>query len=209
MNNYDLRKIKIEEKIGVAFALLAGVFLCIASVTMFINMVTRTAADVNIKVVYELCQLCGAGVASFTIPYATIKGAHTEMDIVTSHINPKVRCLLEGIAGIVTVIAMLYTVYMLADYAMIRTRSLELTTTNHLPLFVFRWVYAFGMLITLLAAVIEMIDAFRIAMGKKVIRNQEQLEAYLAEEAGVKEIGSSDAQKTLGNKDGGEETCQQ
>ena len=106
MNNYDLRKIKIEETIGVVFALLAGFFLCIASVTMFTNMVTRTTADINIKMVYELCQLCGAGVASFTIPYATMKSAHTEMDIITSHLKPRITAALEGIAGIVTVIEM-------------------------------------------------------------------------------------------------------
>lgn len=198
MNNYDLRKIKIEEKIGVVFALLAGLFLCIASVTMFTNMVTRTTADINIKMVYELCQLCGAGVASFTIPYATMKSAHTEMDIITSHLKPRIRAVLEGIAGVVTVIVMLYTVYMLADYAWIRTQALELTTTNHLPIFIFRWVYAFGMLCTLLAAAIEMMDAFRIAMGKKVIRNRQQLEAYLAE-------GTEEIKKELENKDGGEQ----
>lgn len=203
MNNYDQRKIAIEEKLGVTFALLAGVFLCIASVTMFVNMVTRTAGDINIKVVYELCQLCGAGVASFTIPFATMKGAHTEMDIITSHLKPRLRAALYGVAGIVTVIVMLYTVYMLADYAMIRTRALELTTTNHLPIFILRWVYALGMLFTLLAAALEMIDAFRIAMGKQVIRNREEMEIYLAEQ-GTGAIAGGSPEKNLENGDGGE-----
>lgn len=177
MNNYDQRKIVIEEKVSVLLALIAGVFLCIASVIMFTNMITRTAADINIKLVYELSQLCGAGVASFTIPYATIKGAHTEMDIITSHLKPRLRASLEGIAGIVTVAVMVFTVYMLADYAYLRTLAMELTTTNHLPIYILRWVYAFGMLLTLIVAAIEMIDAFRIAMGKKVVRSLEEQEA--------------------------------
>lgn len=176
MKNYDQRKIALEEKAGVAFALIAGAFLCIASVVMFTNMVSRTAADINIKVVYELAQLCGAGVASFAIPYATIKSAHTEMDIITSHLKPRTRALLGGIAGVITMAVMLFTVYMLVSYAYQRTLTMETTTTNHLPLYLFRWTYAGGMFITMIAAGVEMIDSFRIALGKKVIRNREELD---------------------------------
>ena len=43
MNNYDLRKIKIEETIGVVFALLAGFFLCIAR--WFTNFVSYAAQE--------------------------------------------------------------------------------------------------------------------------------------------------------------------
>lgn len=178
MNIYDQRKILIEEKVSVALALVAGFFLCVASVIMFTNMITRTTADINIKLVYELSQLCGAGVASFTIPYATIKGAHTEMDIITSHLKPRLRAALEGVAGIVTVVVMVFTVYMLADYAYLRTLALETTTTNHLPIYILRWVYALGMLLTLITAAIEMVDAFRVAMGKNVVRNIEEQQAF-------------------------------
>ena len=91
MNNYDLRKIALLEKLGTAFALISGVFLCISTIFMFANMLTRTAADFNIRFVYDLCSLCAASVASFAIPYATIKGAHTNMDIITSHLKPRVQ----------------------------------------------------------------------------------------------------------------------
>ena len=179
MSRYDELKISIEEKIGTAFALCAGVFLFVASVVMFANMATRTAADINIRVVYELCQLCGAGVASLAIPYATIKAAHTEMDIITSDLNERLRNVLYGIAGIVTMIVMAFTVYMLITYAYQRTLVFEATTTNHLPMWIFRWFYAFGMTVTGLVAIIEMIDSFRLAMGKKVFRNREEYNAYL------------------------------
>ena len=181
MSKYDLKKIAIMEKIAVAFALIAGLFLCIASVIMFTNMATRTAADINIRVVFEVAQLCGAGVASFAIPYATIRRSHTEMDIITSHLNPKVTGLLDGISGIITVIVMLIVVYMLVTYAWQRTLTFETTTTNHLPMWPFRWSYAFGMLCTTIVAGIEAVDSFRIAMGKKVVRTQEELDALLAE----------------------------
>jgi len=189
MNNYDLRKIALLEKLGTAFALISGVFLCISTIFMFANMLTRTAADFNIRFVYDLCSLCAAGVASFAIPYATIKGAHTNMDIITSHLKPRVQAFCEGISGIVTMVIMLFTVYILTSYAYQRTLVLEATTTAKLPTYIFRWLYALGMLLTTLAAAIEMIDMFRIAAGKQVIRNREQLE---------------EMQKLAENKDGGE-----
>lgn len=215
MSKYDERKIMIEEKIGVAFALIAGVFLCIASVIMFVNMATRTAADINIKIVYEVAQLCGAGVASFAIPYATIKGAHTDMDIITSHLKPRVKAALEGVAGIVTIIVMVFTVFMLMDYAYQRTLTMETTTTNHLPIWIFRWTYAFGMLCTLLVAALEMVDSFRIAMGKNVVRRKEDLEeednaaaeaiaeAFAAEEDPA-QLEETTEQKTSSHEGGGE-----
>ena len=179
MNKYDELKISAEEKTGEVFAIIAGIFLIIASVVMFANMVTRTAADYNIRIVYELCQLCGAGVASLAIPYATIKAAHTEMDIITGHLHDKVKNLLAGISGILTMVIMVFTNYMLVDYAYMRTLVMETTTTNHLPMWIFRWLYAFGMIVTLIAAAIEMIDSFRLASGKQVFRNREEYDAYL------------------------------
>ena len=190
MNRYDEIKISVEEKVGTVFAIAAGIFLFVASVVMFTNMVTRTAADYNIRIVYELCQLCGAGVASLAIPYATIKSAHTEMDIITSHLHDRTRNFLGGLAGIVTVVIMVFTDYMLLNYAYQRTLVMETTTTNHLPMWIFRWLYAFGMAATLLVAAIEMIDSFRLATGKKAFHNREEYNEYL--EAGKLEGGKQD-----------------
>lgn len=189
MNNYDLRKIALQEKLGTAFAIISGIFLCISTVFMFTNMLTRTVSDYNIRYVYDLCSLCAAGVASFAIPYATIKGAHTNMDIITSHLKPRVQAACEAVSGIVTMVIMLFVVYVLANYAYQRTLVLEATTTAKLPTYIFRWLYALGMLLTTVAAGIEMIDMFRIAAGKKVIRTREQLD---------------EMQKLSENKDGGE-----
>ena len=189
MNNYDLRKIALQEKLGTAFAIISGVFLCISTVFMFTNMLTRTVSDYNIRYVYDLCSLCAAGVASFAIPYATIQGAHTNMDIITSHLKPRVQAACEAVSGIVTMVIMLFVVYVLVTYAYQRTLVLEATTTAKLPTYIFRWLYALGMLLTTVAAGIEMIDMFRIAAGKQVIRTREQLE---------------EMQKLSENKDGGE-----
>ncbi len=175
-NNYDRKKIHLEGKISVVLALIAGAFLVLASVVMFLNIVTRTAINFNIKIVYELCQLCSAGIASFAIPYATIKFAHTEMDIITSHLKPRVRSFLGFIAGVVTVVVMIYVCYMLYDYAVIRTAAHEVTTTNHLPTWVFRWVFAAGMTLTTIMAAIDMVDDLRLALGKKVFKTPEALE---------------------------------
>ena len=176
MTEYDYKKIVIKEKLGEVISIISGIFLCLASAIMFINMITRTAADFNIRFVYELAQLCGAGVASFSIPYASIKRAHTEMDIITSHLKPKARGLLEGIAGILTVVVMVYITTLLVKYAWARTLNFESTVATHLPMWIFRWTYAIGMLITLIAAFLDMVDDFRIALGKKVVRTREEME---------------------------------
>lgn len=48
-----------------------------------------------------------------------------------------------------------------------------------LPTWIFRWIFAIGMLITLIAAVVEMIDMFRIASGKEVVRSLGRAETLL------------------------------
>ena len=102
MSNYDKKKIAFVEKSSEILAILAGIFLCISTIFMFTNMLTRTVADFNIRFVYELCGLCAAGTASFAIPFATFKSAHSQMDIITSHLKPKKRAVSEGISGIFT-----------------------------------------------------------------------------------------------------------
>lgn len=177
MSNYDKKKIAIVEKSSEILAILAGIFLCISTIFMFTNMVTRTVADFNIRFVYELCGLCAAGTASFAIPFATFKSAHSQMDIITSHLKPKKRAVSEGISGIFTVAIMLFTVYVLVIYAYQRTLVMETTTTAGLPTWIFRWLFAAGMLITTIAAALEMIDCFRIAAGKEVVRSLEEQNA--------------------------------
>ena len=174
MNNYDIRKIRIVDKCCVILAMLAGFFLCVGTVILFANMMTRTVADVNISFTYELCGLCSAGVASFAIPFATFKAAHSQMDIITSHLPKRTRAGFEGVSGIITMVVMLFTVGVLLMYAYDRTLVMETTTTAGLPTWLFRWIFAIGMLITLIAAVVEMIDMFRIAAGKNVVLNSEE-----------------------------------
>lgn len=187
--NYDLKKIALMEKIGNAFALLSGAFLCVSTVFMFANMLTRTTADFNIRFVYDLCSLCAAGVASFAIPYTTLKGGHTTMDTLLAHLKPRAQAACEAISGVITMVVMAFTVGVLTSYAYQRTLVLEATTTAKMPTYIFRWLYALGMFLTMLAAAIEMIDMFRLAAGKPVIRNREQLE---------------EMQKLEAQKDGGE-----
>ena len=177
MSNYDKKKIAFVEKSSEILAILAGIFLCISTIFMFTNMLTRTVADFNIRFVYELCGLCAAGTASFAIPFATFKSAHSQMDIITSHLKPKKRAVSEGISGIFTMVIMLFTVYVLVVYAYQRTLVMETTTTAGLPTWIFRWLFAVGMLITTIAAALEMIDCFRIAAGKEVVRSLEEKNA--------------------------------
>lgn len=177
MNKYDRRKLAFTKKSSELFAYISGIFLCISTVFMFANMLTRTVANYNIRFVYDLCSLCAAGVASFAIPYATLKSAHTAMDIITGHLSPRVRAACEAISGVITAVVMIFTVYVLLNYAYQRTLVLESTTTSGFPTFIFRWIYAAGMLFTLVAGVIETIDMFRIAAGKDVVLAQEEAAA--------------------------------
>lgn len=173
MNTYDRRKLAFTEKTGEIFAIISGIFLCVSTIFMFTNMLTRTIADFNIRLVYEFCGLCAAGVASFAIPYATLKSAHSAMDIITSHLSVRVEAACEAISGVITSAIMTFVVFVLVKYAYQRTLVLETTTTSKLPTYLFRWIFAAGMLFTLIAAIIEMIDMFRIAAGKSVVRSQE------------------------------------
>lgn len=96
------------------------------------------------------------------------------MDIITGHLSPRVRAACEAISGVITAVVMVFTVYVLINYAYQRTLVLESTTTSGFPTYIFRWIYAAGMLFTLIAGVIETIDMFRLAAGRKVTLIQEE-----------------------------------
>lgn len=204
MNKYDRKKLALTKKASELFAYISGIFLCISTVFMFANMLTRTVANYNISFVYDLCSLCAAGVASFAIPYATLKSAHTAMDIITGHLSPRVRAACEAISGVITAVVMVFTVYVLINYAYQRTLVLESTTTSGFPTYIFRWIYAAGMLFTLIAGVIETIDMFRLAAGRKVtlIQKEEAAPEIQAPEEARQLTEDAEDQKT---EDKGEE----
>lgn len=188
MNRFDEKKIAVLKPFSEVFAIIAGIFLSVASLCMFINMITRTAADFNLSFVYELCSLCACGVASFAIPYATLNQAHSVMDLILSHLNPRVRGVLEFVSGIFTVAILGFTIVQLYKNAIMYTAAHELTTTAHLPAYMFRWVFAIGMTLTLIAAAIDMIDSLRTAKGTEVTPLSEITNAAEAElEAQIQE----------------------
>ena len=194
MNRYDRKKIAVTEKAGEFLAIVSGVFLCISTIFMFANMLTRTFANFNLRFVYELCGLCAAGVASFAIPYASLRSAHSTMDIITSHLSRRTEAAFAAVSGVITVAVMTFTVCILTSYAYQRTLVLEATTTSKLPTYIFRWVYALGMLLTIVAAAVEMVDMFRNAAGKTVVRSREELDApALSEAGGAPEAEEADA----------------
>lgn len=175
---YDRWKIRIGNIIGDSSAIFAGVFLCAATFCMFVNMMTRTFLDYNFQWIYDFCGLCAAGIASYSIPYTTFNRGHSNMDIIISKCKPRTRGMSEGISGIVTIAVMVFTIFAVTKIAIMKTQAMELTTSAHLPTFVFRWLYIIGLALTLFAAALEMIDMFRVAFGKNVLTTQEELDAY-------------------------------
>ena len=181
MSPYDTKKIAVLSKTSEVLAIISGIFLSVSTIFMFVNMLTRTAADYNIRFVFELCSLCACGVASFAIPYATLLSAHSAMDLILSKASVRVKGGFEFVSGIITVAILAFTVYFLFMSAIDRTQAHELTTTAHFPTYIFRWIFAIGMLLTLIAAAVEMIDNFRIAKGEQVttlasVANEAELE---------------------------------
>lgn len=175
---YDRCKIRISNLLGDGSALFAGLFLCAATFCMFVNMMTRTFIDHNFQWIYDFCGLCAAGIAAYSIPYTTFVRGHSNMDIILSKCKPRTRGMSEGISGIITIAVMVFTIFAVTKIAIMKTLALELTTSAHLPTFVFRWLYIIGLVLTTFAAVLEMIDMFRVAFGKNVLMTQEEIDAY-------------------------------
>ena len=174
---YDKWKINFGEKIGNGSALFGGIFLTIATFFMFLNMITRTVASYNFRWIYDLCGLCAAVVASFSIPYATFTRQHSNIDTILSHLKPRVRAVSEAVSGIITLLIMVFTIYACSIFAYSKTLALESTTSSHMPTWIFRWLYVIGLILTTIAALLEMIDMFRIAKGETVVNTREELEA--------------------------------
>lgn len=200
MSNYDRIKIETTERIGRCLGILAGLFLCVATVFMFINIVTRMTVDYNLIFIYDLCGLCAAGTASFAIPYATFKSAHTSMDTIIHKLPARTRGVCEAISGVITMVVMLFTIYAVGSYTWTKTLALELTTTSKMPTFIFRWFYVIGLVLTLIAAALEMIDMFRIAAGKQVVRDRDAWEALEAEARELEEAEAERIEKEEGEK---------
>lgn len=174
---YDKWKIDFCEKVGNGSALFAGIFLTIATFFMFLNMLTRTVADYNFRWIYDLCGLCAAAVASYSIPYATFMRQHSNMDTILSRLKPGARAVSEAVSGIITLLIMVFAVYACTLFAYSKTLVMETTTSSHMPVWIFRWLYVVGLLLTMLAAGLEMIDMFRTARGVTVINSREEMKA--------------------------------
>lgn len=174
---YDRWKINFSRLAGEGSAIFGGIFLTAATICMFVNIVTRTVAGYNLRWIYDFCGLCAAATASFAIPYATFTRGHSNMDTILALLKPRVRAGSEAIAGVLTLITMVFTIYCVALYAYNKTMVFESTTSAHLPIWIFRWGYVIGLVLTTIASVLETIDMFRIAAGRKVVNTQEELEA--------------------------------
>jgi len=172
---YDQKKIKIVDKTCAVLGVIAGIFLCTATFFMFLNICTRTFANYNFLFIYDLCGLCAAGAASFTIAFASLKSMHTTMDTVLGKLPPRVRGALEGISGIISMVILLFTIYSVGVYAIQKTLIRESTTTSGMPTWIFRWIYLFGLTVCLIAALIETIDMFRRAKGETVYLNSDEV----------------------------------
>ncbi len=172
---YDQKKIKIVDKACTVLGLIAGVFLCIATFFMFLNICTRTFANYNFLFIYDLCGLCAAGAASFTIGFATLKSMHTTMDTVLGKLPPRIRGLMEGISGILSTLVLCFTIYSVGVYAIQKTAVRESTTTSGMPTWIFRWIYLFGLVVCLIGGIVESIDMFRRAKGETVYLNSDEV----------------------------------
>ena len=177
ITDYDRKKLAVTDKISDALGIISGIFLSIATVFMFTNICTRTFADYNFLFIYDLCGLCAAGCASFAIPYATFKRGHANMDTILTKLKPRTRGMSEGLAGILTMCTMLFTIYAVTYYAIMKTKVMESTTTSGLPTWIFRWLFVIGLILTTIAAAIEMVDAFRLMKGVDVIGTSDDLAA--------------------------------
>ena len=175
VSDYDQKKIKIVNSLCTVLGIIAGIFLCTATFFMFLNICTRTFANYNFLFIYDLCGLCAAGAASFTIGYASLKSMHTTMDTVLGKLPARVRGFCEGIAGIISIVILLFTIYSVGVYAIQKTLIRESTTTSGMPTWIFRWVYIFGLTVCLIAAIIETIDMFRRSKGETVYLNSDEI----------------------------------
>lgn len=177
ISEYDRKKLVITDRVTDTLGILSGIFLTVATVFMFVNIATRTLLDYNFIFIYDLCGLCAAGVASFAIPFAAFKRGFANMDTILTRLKPRTRAVSEAAAGVLTIGIMLFTVYSVTIYAIMRTKVLESTTTSHMPTWIFRWLYVLGLILTTLASVIELVDMVRKARGEDVIFTKEDLAA--------------------------------
>ena len=175
VSDYDQKKIRIVDKFCSVLGIIAGIFLCTATFFMFLNICTRTFANYNFLFIYDLCGLCAAGAASFTIGYATLKSMHTTMDTVLGKLPPRVRGLMEGISGILSTLILVLTIYSVGVYAIQKTAVRESTTTSGMPTWIFRWIYLFGLVVCLIGGIVESIDMFRRAKGETVYLNSDEV----------------------------------
>ena len=175
VSDYDQKKIRIVDRLCAVLGVIAGIFLCTATFFMFLNICTRTFANYNFLFIYDLCGLCAAGAASFTIAYATLKSMHTTMDTILGKLPPRVGGTLQGISGILSTVILVFTIYSVGVYAVQKTLVRESTTTSGMPTWIFRWIYIFGLVVTLIAGIIESIDMFRRAKGETVYLNSDEV----------------------------------
>lgn len=123
---------------------------------LVLNIITR-ALNVPILGMYEIVQLVIVVVFSFGIGYSTLEHSHVRMKGLVSKLPPKASRIVETVSNI----------FNLAIWALVGWRVWILASENAvlgertdilgLPVYLFRFVFAFGMFMMVLALIAEVL----------------------------------------------------
>ena len=119
----------ITERISNAMSVVAGIMLAVMLCITMTDVIMRFLGKPIIGV-YELVAFLGATVAGFSLPRASLKGAHVSVDLVTVRLSEKTKNVLEMITKclgfLFFLLGALYLVFMGKNFYLTNTLSMTL-----------------------------------------------------------------------------------
>jgi len=111
----------------------------------------------------EIAGLCGAVVAAIGIPYGAREKRNVVVDVIVSHLPPRMRGFFDAVTFLVSLMVVGFLVYVAFKEARYAASFGESTLVVSAPTSPFKYIWAIGLLLLFLVLMREIVRAIRKA----------------------------------------------
>lgn len=152
---------RLVDKIGGISSVIAIFFMLGISILVVINIILRGFFNMAMLGTYEAVELGMVVVGSLGIGYCAVKQGHISVDIFFKYLPRRVRVIIDICTNILGIGIWAAVAWMGVEYAQIQWANEEKTAIMHWPIPPMRYVFVLGVIILVLALVVDLRNLFR------------------------------------------------
>lgn len=129
------------KKLSNLLDIIGGVFVMLAVLVVFGNVVVRVLTGGSFNGSYELTGLCATMFVALAIPVATFEGSHIFVELLTSHLHGVTKRVTEYIDRVFDLLFEVLYFWAGWKIALQKFATMEATDTLHIPVWPFRFLW--------------------------------------------------------------------